>query len=67
MLACTPRYLSTGVFAEDAGRDDPTPCTVDEYPSAVARLIAYPEPHFVFFRADDDPATGIDTADETPL
>ena len=46
------------MFAEDASRDDPAPCTVDEYPSAVARLVAYPEPHFVFFRANDDPATG---------
>ncbi len=52
------RYLSTGVFAQDAGRNDPGPCTVDEFPSAVARLVAYPQPHYVFFRADDDPGTG---------
>jgi hypothetical protein len=58
-LCAHRRYLSTGVFAEDAGQDDPAPCTVDEYPSAVARLIVYPEPHFVFFRASDDPATGL--------
>ena len=52
------RYLSTDVFGVEAGKGDPAPCTVSEFPSAVARLVAFPEPHFVVFRADDDPDTG---------
>ncbi|KAK9812855.1 hypothetical protein WJX72_004741 [[Myrmecia] bisecta] len=53
------RYLSTGVFSEAAGATDPQPCTVEEYPSAVARLISYPEPRYVLFTADRDAETGV--------
>lgn len=47
------RYLSTGVYNEEAMLRDPQPCPVKEWPSAEARLeIAYPGPHYVVFTAD---------------
>ena len=57
-LVCTLRYLSTGVFSEATAARDPGPCTVEEFPSATARLLFFPSPHLVVFRADDDPNTG---------
>lgn len=58
MLGCFPRYLSTGVFSEATAARDPGPCTVEEFPSAAARLLFFPAPHLVVFRADDDADTG---------
>lgn len=58
LLAYTLRYLSTGVFSEATAARDPGPCTVEEFPSAAARLLFFPAPHLVVFRADDDPNTG---------
>lgn len=52
------RYLSTGVFSEQAAAGDPGPCTVAEFPSAAARLLFFPAPHVIVFRANDDPDTG---------
>ncbi|BDA48091.1 Cysteine synthase B [Coccomyxa sp. Obi] len=52
------RYLSTGVFSEEAAASDPQPCSVSEFPSAAARLIGLPEPHYILFTADPDPETG---------
>jgi len=48
------RYLSSGGFSEEANRGDPQPCTVEEFPSLLARRIAYAEPHYVLFTADPD-------------
>ena len=47
-----------GVFSEEAAASDPQPCSVSEFPSAVARMIGLPEPHYVLFTADLDPETG---------
>ena len=58
VLVCTLRYLSTGVFSEATAARDPGPCTVEEFPSATARLLFFPAPHLVVFRANDDPDTG---------
>ncbi|KAL3144229.1 hypothetical protein ABBQ32_004009 [Trebouxia sp. C0010 RCD-2024] len=52
------RYLSTGVFSQKAAASDPQPCGVEDYPSAVARLLSFPAPHFVVFTADKDAKTG---------
>lgn len=47
------RYLSTGVYNEEAMLRDPQPCPAQEWPSAEARLeVAYPGPHYVLFTAD---------------
>lgn len=43
------RYLSTGIFSAKAMEDDPQPCPAREYPSAVARLPAFPAPRYVIF------------------
>lgn len=48
----------TGGFSEEASRSDPQPCSVTEFPSLLARRIAYPEPHYVLFTADIDDASG---------
>ncbi|DBB17735.1 hypothetical protein WJX82_006524 [Trebouxia sp. C0006] len=52
------RYLSTGVFSEQAAQHDPQPCGVQDYPSAVARLTTFPRPHYVLFTADRAKNTG---------
>lgn len=52
------RYLSTGVFSAAAAAGDPGPCSVEEFPSAAVRLLFFPAPHVVLFRASDDPHTG---------
>ncbi|CAD7703180.1 unnamed protein product [Ostreobium quekettii] len=52
------RYLSTGIFSPQAIENDPKPCPANEFPSAVARLPAYPAPRYVIFVADPDPETG---------
>lgn len=46
------------MFSEQAAAGDPGPCTVAEFPSAVARLLFFPAPHMIVFRANDDPDTG---------
>ena len=46
--------LPAGGFSEEASRGDPQPCNAEEFPSLLARRIAYPEPHFVLFTADLD-------------
>lgn len=47
------RYLSTGVYGDEALAQDPQPCPLQEWPSAEARLeLAYPAPHYVVFTAD---------------
>ncbi len=46
------------MFSEEAAASDPQPCSVSEFPSAAARLIGLPEPHYVLFTADPDPDTG---------
>lgn len=49
------RYLSTGVYGEEAMERDPQPCPLQEWASAEARLeLAYPGPHYVVFTADRD-------------
>lgn len=48
-----------GVFSEEAAASDPQPCSVSEFPSAAARLIGLPEPHYILFTADPDPETGV--------
>ena len=50
--------LVPGGFSEAAASKDPQPCTVSEFPSLLARRIAYPRPHFVLFTADIDLETG---------
>ncbi len=52
------RYLSTGVFSEEAAAGDPGPCSVAEFPSATARLPFFKAPHLLLIRASDDPDTG---------
>lgn len=52
------RYLSTGIFSAKAMDNDPQPCPSREYPSAVARLPAFPAPRYVIFIADPNPETG---------
>lgn len=47
------RYLSTGVYDDEAMLQDPQPCPLQEWPSAEARLeVAHPGPHYVAFTAD---------------
>ncbi|KXS20460.1 cysteine synthase B [Gonapodya prolifera JEL478] len=50
------RYLSTGLFAPEAGTEDPHPVPLDQFPSAAARLMAYPGPHYILFSASPDPS-----------
>lgn len=50
--------FASGGFSEEASRGDPQPCNVEEFPSLLARRIAYPEPHFVLFTADIDAESG---------
>lgn len=47
-----------GVFSESVAATDPAPCGVAEFPSAAARLVAFPEPHYILFTADPDAQTG---------
>lgn len=49
--AClAPSYLSTGIFNEAAGREDPAPVPAPEFHSALARLLhAHGGPHYVSF------------------
>lgn len=47
-----------GVFSESVAATDPAPCSVAEFPSAAARLVAFPEPHYILFTADPDAQTG---------
>lgn len=49
---------SAGGFSEAAGRSDPRPCPVEEFPSVLARRTAYSAPHYVLFTADPESATG---------
>lgn len=49
----------TGGFSEEARSRDPQPCNVTEFPSLLARRIAYAEPHYVLFTADIDEETGV--------
>jgi hypothetical protein len=46
------------VFSGEAAAGDPLPCSVEEFPSAAARLLFFPAPHIVLFRASNDPETG---------
>lgn len=50
--------MCTGVFSQQAAASDPQPCGVDDYPSALARLVTFPAPQFVVFTADRDSKTG---------
>ena len=50
--------VHAGVFSEEAAASDPQPCSASEFPSAAARLIGLPEPHYILFTADPDPETG---------
>lgn len=44
------RYLSTGVFNEAAGKEDPAPVPAGEFHSAISRLVhGQPGPHYVLF------------------
>lgn len=43
------RYLSTGMFDESAGKDDPKPVGWKVWAGAASRLVAYPGPRFVAF------------------
>ena len=49
---------SAGLYTAEAGKSDPQPCHLDDWRSGIARLVAYPRPHFVLFTADRDPQTG---------
>lgn len=50
--------MHAGVFSQKAAASDPQPCGVEDYPSALARLLTFPAPHFVVFTADRDSKTG---------
>lgn len=53
------RYLSTGVFNEAAGAEDPMPIPAAEFHSGVARLVyGHPGPHYVLFVEGDGPPAG---------
>ncbi|KAJ3344301.1 hypothetical protein HDU93_000091 [Gonapodya sp. JEL0774] len=49
------RYLSTGLFDHSASSSDPLPIPYQQLPSATARLMAYPAPHYILFTASPDP------------
>jgi hypothetical protein len=51
-------HVIAGVFSEAVAATDPQPCGVADFPSAAARLIAFPEPRYILFTADPDPDTG---------
>lgn len=57
-LPDTGLCVHLGVFSQKAAASDPQPCGVEDYPSAVARLLSFPAPHFVVFTADKDAKTG---------
>ena len=46
------------MFSQQAAQQDPQPCGVEDFPSALARLATFPGPHYVLFTADRDKATG---------
>ena len=48
-----------GGFSEEASSRDPQPCNVEEFPSLLARRIAYPAPHYMLFTADIDEHSGL--------
>ena len=48
---------ASGVFSQQAAAKDPEPCGVEEFPSAIARLMTLPAPHYVLFTADRDSKT----------
>ncbi|GBF91826.1 cysteine synthase B [Raphidocelis subcapitata] len=53
------RYLSTGVYNESAGAEDPAPVPAAEFHSALARLLhAHAGPHYVLFTDGDAPPAG---------
>ena len=54
----TQGFVHTGVFSQQAAARDPQPCGVEDYSSALARLLTFPAPHFVVFTADRDSITG---------
>lgn len=52
------RYLSSGLFSQEAGALDPTPVDTETLDAGLARLISHPGPHYVFFNADPDAEKG---------
>ncbi len=50
-------HATAGVFSQQAAEQDPQPCDVEDYPSALARLMTFPAPRYVLFTADRDKET----------
>ena len=51
-------HVLSGVFSQQAAEQDPQPCGVEDYASALARLMTFPGPHYVLFTADRDKSSG---------